>query len=68
MSFDVSALANRPTSRLRAHDSSHGLPARRARLGEQLAECGSNETVLAHTVCTSFGTRSVNERLLAALR
>lgn len=46
MSFDASALANRTASRLRAYDPGHDLPALRVRFGEQLAELGSNETVL----------------------
>lgn len=46
MSFDASALANRTTSHLRAYDPGHDLPTLRARFGEQLAELGSNETVL----------------------
>ncbi len=43
MSFDASALVNRATSRLRAYDPGHDLPALRARFGEQRAELGSNE-------------------------
>ncbi len=46
MSFEALALANRTTSRLRAYDPGHDLPALRARFGAQLAELGSNETVL----------------------
>ncbi len=46
MSFDASALANRTTSCLRAYDPGHDLPGLRARFGKQLAELGSNETVL----------------------
>ncbi|OJY97724.1 MAG: histidinol-phosphate transaminase [Lysobacterales bacterium 63-13] len=46
MSFDATALANPITRRLRAYDPGHDLPALRARFGGQLAELGSNETVL----------------------
>ncbi|MEO8011112.1 MAG: aminotransferase class I/II-fold pyridoxal phosphate-dependent enzyme, partial [Dokdonella sp.] len=46
MSFAASALANRTTNGLRAYDPGHDLPALRARFGDQLAELGSNETVL----------------------
>ena len=46
MSFDASALANRTTNCLRAYDPGHDLPDLRARFGKQLAELGSNETVL----------------------
>ena len=46
MSFDASRLANPTTCVLRAYDPGHDLPNLRARFGEQLAELGSNETVL----------------------
>jgi histidinol-phosphate aminotransferase len=46
VSFEASRLANRATSALRAYDPGHDLPTLRARFGEQLAELGSNETVL----------------------
>jgi histidinol-phosphate aminotransferase len=46
MSFEASRLANPTTAVLRAYDPGHDLPALRARFGGQLAELGSNETVL----------------------
>lgn len=46
MRFDATRLANPTTRMLRAYDPGHDLPALRARFGEQLAELGSNETVL----------------------
>lgn len=46
MSFDAASLANRATRLLRAYDPGHDLPALRERFGPQLAELGSNETVL----------------------
>ena len=46
MSFDASSLANPITRVLRAYDPGHDLPTLRARFGDQLAELGSNETVL----------------------
>jgi histidinol-phosphate aminotransferase len=46
VSFDAASLANRATRPLRAYDPGHDLPALRQRFGAQLAELGSNETVL----------------------
>lgn len=46
MSFDAARLANAVIGKLRAYDPGHDLPTLRARFGEQLAELGSNETVL----------------------
>jgi histidinol-phosphate aminotransferase len=46
MSFEASRLANRTTSALRAYDPGHDLPTLRRRFGAELAELGSNETVL----------------------
>ncbi len=46
MTFDASRLANPTTRVLRAYDPGHDLPGLRTRFGEQLAELGSNETVL----------------------
>lgn len=46
MSFDAAGLANRVTRPLRAYDPGHDLPALRKRFGRDLAELGSNETVL----------------------
>ncbi len=46
MSFDAAQLANPTTRVLRAYDPGHDLTTLRERFGEQLAELGSNETVL----------------------
>lgn len=42
-SFDAARLANQATSKLRAYDPGHDLPALRERFGPSLAELGSNE-------------------------
>ncbi|HVT32052.1 MAG TPA: histidinol-phosphate transaminase [Rhodanobacteraceae bacterium] len=44
--FDAGDLANAATSALRAYDPGHDLPALRARLGDAIAELGSNENPL----------------------
>ncbi len=41
--FDAADFANAATSRLRAYDPGHDLPALRARFGSAIAELGSNE-------------------------
>lgn len=46
MSADVGSLANAATSKLRAYDPGHDLPALREQYGERLIELGSNETSL----------------------
>lgn len=44
--FDAARLANTATSKLRAYDPGHDLPALRARFGHAIAELGSNENPL----------------------
>lgn len=44
--FDAARLANPATSKLRAYDPGHDLPALRARFGKAIAELGSNENPL----------------------
>lgn len=46
MTLDASRLANAVVGKLRAYDPGHDLPALRVRFASQLAELGSNETVL----------------------
>lgn len=46
MTLDASGLANAVIGKLCAYDPGHDLPALRVRFGSQLAELGSNETVL----------------------
>jgi histidinol-phosphate aminotransferase len=41
--FDAAVLANAATAKLRAYDPGHDLPTLRERLGEAIAELGSNE-------------------------
>lgn len=46
MSVDIATLASAATTRLRAYDPGHDLPALRAQYGPRLVELGSNETSL----------------------
>ena len=65
MSFDAAGLANEATRGLRAYDPGHDLPNLRARFGEQLAELGSNETVLGPS---PNALRAISDNLAQVLR
>ena len=65
MSFDAVDLANEATRGLRAYDPGHDLPTLRARFGVQLAELGSNETVLGPS---AHALRAISDSLTQVFR